>query len=221
MPCLLSTALATPFLLYQLRRVSSPIISAQVVLPLPHHQVQLLLRGDTFDGVGNSFPSLSTTSRFQSDNFRSSCTTFASSPGPTSPSQRYITWLTRESSLLMPQLQTVGCRVTASKVLCNVASFSISDIYNLLLKQKRAEIKLEQIQKAWKTEVEDKAQGHTYRSRMSTPMVAGSQVTMDGGAGGGSTPFCRACENYGHQGRTSKKRTQNPSSEHYQGAYVE
>jgi hypothetical protein len=89
----------------------------------------------SFDCVGNSFPTgtLSTTSRFQSDNLRSSLSTFASSPGSTSPSRRYITWLTRSSSLLMAQLQTVGCRATISTALCNLASFSVSDTLNLLL----------------------------------------------------------------------------------------
>jgi hypothetical protein len=61
-----------------------------------------------------SFLPTLTTLRFHSDNFRSSRSTFASSPGLTSPSRRYITWLTRgSSSLILPQLQTVGCRVTA------------------------------------------------------------------------------------------------------------
>jgi hypothetical protein len=88
-------------------------------------------------------------------------------------------------------------------------------------KKKRVKRKLEQIYKAWKTEVKDKAKGHTYRSRIAAGTVTGPQVTMDGGAGGGSTPFCRACGNYGHQRRTSKKCTQNPSSKHYQGMYVD
>jgi hypothetical protein len=81
--------------------------------------------------------------------------------------------------------------------------------------------KLEQIQKAWKTEVEDKAKGHTYQSRMAAPTIQGSQVRTNEGAGGRSTPFCRGCGNYGHQRRTSKKCTQNPSNPHYQGTYVE
>jgi hypothetical protein len=42
------------------------------------------------------------------------------------------TWLTRSSSRLMQQLQTVGCGVTALKVLCNLASFFLSNTYNLL-----------------------------------------------------------------------------------------
>jgi hypothetical protein len=88
-------------------------------------------------------------------------------------------------------------------------------------KKKRAKRKLEQIQKAWTTEVEDKAKGHTYRSRMAAPTIPGSQVRTDEGAGGSSTPFCKACGNDGHQRRTSKKCTQNLSNPHYQGTYVE
>jgi hypothetical protein len=37
--------------------------------------------------------------------------------------------------------------------------------------EEQAKRKSEQIQKAWKTEVEDKAKEHTYRSRMSAPAV--------------------------------------------------
>jgi hypothetical protein len=78
-------------------------------------------------GVGNSFPTLATRSRFQSNNLRSSRSTFASSPGLTSPSQKYITWLTKGSSSLMARLQTVGFRVTISTSLCNVASIFVTD----------------------------------------------------------------------------------------------
>jgi hypothetical protein len=88
-------------------------------------------------------------------------------------------------------------------------------------KKKRAKRKLEQIQKAWTTEVEDKAKGHTYQSRMAAPTIPESQVRMNKGAGGSSTPFCKACGNYGHQRRTSKKCTQNPSNPHFQGTDVE
>jgi hypothetical protein len=88
-------------------------------------------------------------------------------------------------------------------------------------KKKRAKRKLEQIQKAWTTEVEDKAKGHTYRSRMAAPTIPGSQVKTKEGAGGSSTPFCKACGNYGHQCQTSNKCTQNPSNKQYQGTYVE
>jgi hypothetical protein len=88
-------------------------------------------------------------------------------------------------------------------------------------KKKRAKRKLEQIQKAWTTEVEDKANGHTYRSRMAVPTTTGSQVGTNEGAGGSSTPFCKACGNYGHQRRSNKNCTQNPSNKHYRGTYVE
>jgi hypothetical protein len=42
-------------------------------------------------------------------------------------------------------------------------------------KKKRARRKLDQIQKAWKAEGEDKEQGHTYQSRMLAPKVTGKQ----------------------------------------------
>ena len=87
--------------------------------------------------------------------------------------------------------------------------------------KKRAKRKLEQVQKAWKTEVEDKAKEHTYRSRMAAPTVEGIEVSPNGGAKESSTPFCRACGNYGHQRRTRKKCTKNPSNKHYQGTYVD
>jgi ribosomal protein L32 len=73
----------------------------------------------------------------------------------------------------------------------------------------------------WKTEIEDKVKGHTYRSRMAAPTVEGIQVNPNEGAEESLTPFCKACGNYGHQHRNSKKCTQNPSNKHYQGTYVE
>jgi hypothetical protein len=82
--------------------------------------------------VGNPFLTLATTSPFQSDNLRSSRSTFASSPGLTSPSRKYITWLTKGSSSLMTQLQTVSCRVTISTSLCNVAYIFVTDTLNIL-----------------------------------------------------------------------------------------
>jgi hypothetical protein len=64
---------------------------------------------------------------------------------------------------------------------------------------KRAKRKLEEIQKAWKIEIDDKAKGHTYRSRMAAPTVEGIEVSTNEGAEESSTPFCKACGNYGHQ----------------------
>jgi hypothetical protein len=91
-------------------------------------------------------------------------------------------------------------------------------------KKKRARRKLDQIRKAWKAEVEDKAQGHTYQSRMMAPTVTGTEAgmddaRMDNGVRGASIAFYKACGCYGHQRRTSKKCTQNPSSPLYQGTY--
>jgi hypothetical protein len=56
---------------------------------------------------------------------------------------------------------------------------------------------------------------------MAAPTVEGIEVSPNGGAEESSTPFCRACGNYGHQRRTSKKCTKNLSNKHYQGTYVD
>jgi hypothetical protein len=71
-------------------------------------------------------------------------------------------------------------------------------------KKKRARRKLNQIRKAWKAEVEDKAQGHTYQSRMMVPTVTGTEAGMDdagmnNGVRGASIALCKACGCYGHQ----------------------
>jgi hypothetical protein len=58
--------------------------------------------------------------------------------------------------------------------------------------------KLEEILKAWKTKIEDKAMGHTYRSRMAALTVKEIEVSPNEGAEESSTPFCKACGNYGH-----------------------
>ena len=77
-------------------------------------------------------------------------------------------------------------------------------------RKRRAEKKLEMIRSVWKSEVEDKRDGHTYQSRMAAPKV----TTRHGGRkkkdGDGSSPFCRACGNYGHSCRTSKMCPKNP-----------
>jgi hypothetical protein len=91
-------------------------------------------------------------------------------------------------------------------------------------KKKRARRKLDQIRKAWKAEVEDKAQGHTYQSRIMAPAVRGTEAGMDdagmdNGVRGASIAFCKACGCYGHQRRTSKKCTQNRSSPLFQSTY--
>jgi hypothetical protein len=91
-------------------------------------------------------------------------------------------------------------------------------------KKKCGRRKLDQIRKAWKAEVEDKAQGHTYQSRMMALTVTGTEAGMDdagmdNGVRGASIAFCKACGCYGHQRRTSKKCTQNRSSPLYQGTY--
>ena len=88
-------------------------------------------------------------------------------------------------------------------------------------KKKRAKRKLEQIQSAWKCEVEDKQQGHTYQSRIAAPTVKGTGAATHGGEEGSILPFCNTCRNYGHQQRTSKKCPQNPRNIDTQGTYVD
>jgi hypothetical protein len=88
-------------------------------------------------------------------------------------------------------------------------------------KKKCVRRKLDQIQKAWKAKVEDKEQGSTYQSQMAAPEVTRTETERNGGVQGASILFCKACVCYGHQQRTSKKCTQNPSSKLYQGTYVD
>jgi hypothetical protein len=89
-------------------------------------------------------------------------------------------------------------------------------------RKKRAKRKMEMMKRDWKKEVEDKQQGHTYRSNMAAPSAphakkdapSSSQPdgnkTMGDGAAKKKRVFCNACQNYGHMRRTSKLCTKNP-----------
>ncbi len=87
-------------------------------------------------------------------------------------------------------------------------------------KKKRAKQQLDQIQKAWQSEVGDKDKGHMYQSRMAAPQVTGTHEETNEGVGGVSLPFCNACGCYGHQGRSSLQCAHNPRNKNHQGAYV-
>ena len=78
----------------------------------------------------------------------------------------------------------------------------------------RAKRKLENITSEWKREIHDKLEGHTYKSAMQVPSTTGADgVPIDKNT---SRPYCRACENYGHQRRTSKLCRLNPKSQYYE-----
>jgi hypothetical protein len=83
-------------------------------------------------------------------------------------------------------------------------------------------VKLAMMSSAWKTEVEDKNNGHTYQSRMAVPAGAASNVEGDEEdlVAVAAAPYCGECGNYGHQRRTSHLCTQNIRREKYQGTYV-
>jgi hypothetical protein len=89
-------------------------------------------------------------------------------------------------------------------------------------KKKRAKNKLAIMSSAWKTEVEDKNNGHTYQSRMTVPAGAALNVKGDEEdlVAVAAAPYCGACGNYGHQRRTSHLCTQNIRCKKYQGMYV-
>jgi hypothetical protein len=87
-------------------------------------------------------------------------------------------------------------------------------------KTKRARRRLEKIQTAWKKEVQDKQQGHTYQPRMGAPKVARKNGEVADVNGNGSIKLCSACGNCGHQRRTSKKCPLNPRSTIYKGMKV-
>jgi hypothetical protein len=72
------------------------------------------------------------TSRFQSLSWLSYLTTLASSPGFTSPSRRYMIWLTRLRSRLIPKIRSVGCQVRISSIVI-VAVPVVAYLLSLLL----------------------------------------------------------------------------------------
>ncbi len=87
-------------------------------------------------------------------------------------------------------------------------------------KKKRARRKLDQIQKAWQSEVGDKDKGHMYQYRMAAPQVTGTHAETNEGVGGVSLPFCNASRCYGPQRRSSIECAPKPRNQNHQVAYV-
>jgi hypothetical protein len=76
---------------------------------------------------------------------------------------------------------------------------------------KRAKLKLDKIQTAWKLDVEDKKRGHTYRTAMGAPKVVVEQSGRGKRKAQEPNLFCNHCGNRDHQRRTSKKCPKNVS----------
>jgi hypothetical protein len=92
----------------------------------------------------------------------------------------------------------------------------------------RAQQRLANINKEWQKEVIDKQNGNTYQSAMMAPSVAAPSSSetprsSEGPVGNGRMdnegdgPFCKACKNYGHQGRCSRLSPKNKKSQYYEG----
>jgi hypothetical protein len=92
-----------------------------------------------------------------------------------------------------------------------------------------AEHRLENINEEWRREVIDKQNGNTYRSGMmapdqATPLSSEKECSNDGPVVTGGVlenendrPFSKACQNYGHQRRSSRLCPKNPKSNHSEG----
>jgi hypothetical protein len=83
----------------------------------------------------------------------------------------------------------------------------------------QAQQRLENINKEWLKEVVDRKSGNTYRTAMMAPTVVtetpSNAPAVDGSLGEErDCPFCRSCQNYGHQRRSSKLC---PKNKHYEG----
>jgi hypothetical protein len=92
----------------------------------------------------------------------------------------------------------------------------------------RAQQRLANINAEWKREILDKMKGNTYKSRMTAPTAASKdddsneETDQNGGVAGDITKvFCNACQNYGHQRRTSKLCHKNPKNKYYKGTCVD
>jgi hypothetical protein len=88
----------------------------------------------------------------------------------------------------------------------------------------RAQQRLENINKEWLKEVIDRRSGNTYQSAMTAPTVVATETHSDAPVVDGSIseerdrPFCRACQNYGHQRRSSRLCPKNIKlSKYYEG----
>jgi hypothetical protein len=92
----------------------------------------------------------------------------------------------------------------------------------------RAKRKLECISKEWKRQVQDRAEGSTYQSRVATGMESGvvksrpkkKKKSSSSGGVADSRKFCKTCQNYGHVRVSSMKCTRNPKSKNYEGKSV-
>ena len=99
----------------------------------------------------------------------------------------------------------------------------------------RAEQRLENINKEWQKEVIDKKNGNTYQSAMTAPK--GAAAPLPSGDATSSEEaienegvnksavvaprFCNACQNYGHQRRSSRLCPKNKKSKYYEGKTVQ
>ena len=99
----------------------------------------------------------------------------------------------------------------------------------------RAEQRLENINKEWQKEVIDKKNGNTYQSAMTAPK--GAAAPLPSGDATSSEDaienegvnksavvaprFCNACQNYGHQRRSSRLCPKNKKSKYYEGKTVQ
>jgi hypothetical protein len=96
----------------------------------------------------------------------------------------------------------------------------------------RAQQRLDNINREWQKEVIDKKNGITYQSAMTAPTAAAALQSRDETTGEGAVnnegieevadrQFCKACQNYGHQRRSSRLCSKNKKSKYYEGKTVE
>jgi ribosomal protein L32 len=98
----------------------------------------------------------------------------------------------------------------------------------------RAEQRLENINKEWQKEVIHKKNGNTYQSAMTAPRGAAAPLLSGDGTSSEEAidnegvnksavvapRFCNACQNYGHQRRSSRLCPKNKKSKYYEGKTV-
>jgi ribosomal protein L32 len=95
-----------------------------------------------------------------------------------------------------------------------------------------AQRRLDNINREWQKEVIDKKNGNTYRSAMTAPTASAALQSRDERTGEGAVAnegidevadrqFYKACQNYGHQRRSSRLCLKNKKSKYYEGKTVE
>jgi ribosomal protein L32 len=92
-----------------------------------------------------------------------------------------------------------------------------------------AEQSLENINKEWQKEVINKKNGNTYQSAMTAPRGAmaptsSKKASENEGVNKSAAvapKFCNACQNYGHQQRSSRLCPKNKKSKYYEGKTVQ